>query len=199
MSDTCNSAHSRGTLWHLCQSDIVLKKEPRSYPMWRTTVSDILEQQQQNMWISQKERSRGRVSAVYGAKKRGTERQRLSFLDVKKARARRAEHVLLHMTWQRKGKAKGRRTRSLVQRDNPAERQYARKSGKVHLEKKIVLRVSTAKEEIVVTTGCDHWPPPHLDDKDYFKVFADARLKVEKEIALALPCIKRGEQSRETC
>ena len=45
---------------------------------------------------------------------------------------------------------KENRSRSPVQRDNSAERKHGRKTWKIHLEKKIVLRVSTAKEEIVV-------------------------------------------------
>ena len=31
------------------------------------------------------------------------------------------------------------------------------------------------------------------DDKDYFKVIADARLKLEKDVAPAMPCIVRED------
>ena len=37
------------------------------------------------------------------------------------------------------------------------------------------------------------------DDKDYFKLIADARLKLEKDIAPAVPCVHcEGRQSRKT-
>ena len=73
----------------------------------------------------------------------------MSLLDVKNARAEKEEHVLLNMTRQRKGRAKeidqeARFNNTLLQK------QYARKTGKVHLENKISHRVSTTKEEIVV-------------------------------------------------
>ena len=36
------------------------------------------------------------------------------------------------------------------------------------------------------------------DDKDYFKVLADARLKLQTDTALALPCIEREDSRGET-
>ena len=42
----------------LYQRDLVLKKEPKSKPELRAMVNDILRHQQQNMLISQKERSK---------------------------------------------------------------------------------------------------------------------------------------------
>ena len=67
-----------------------------------------------------------------------------------KARAQKAENVLLHMTWQRKGTAKeldheARINETIPKKDITPERQ-----GQVHLEKNIVLRASNTKEEIVV-------------------------------------------------
>ena len=35
------------------------------------------------------------------------------------------------------------------------------------------------------------------DDKDDFKVYADARLKLEKDTALALPCMERDDSRAE--
>ena len=58
----------------LYQSDIVLKKEPRSYPRLWTLAHGIVERQQQDMLISQQERSKNRVAAVYslqGSEKKG--------------------------------------------------------------------------------------------------------------------------------
>ena len=86
----------------LYQSDIVVKKEPRSYWKSRTMVNDILEQQQQNMLIAQKEqctlfeRSRRKANIVA--------------LGRQKARARNAENFLLNMTGLKKGKGKGNRS-----------------------------------------------------------------------------------------
>ena len=48
----------------LYRKDFVLRKEPRSYQRLRTMVNDIPEQQQQNMLISQQERSRDRAAAA---------------------------------------------------------------------------------------------------------------------------------------
>ena len=53
----------------LNQSDIVLQKEPRSYQKLSAIVNGIFEHKQQNMLISQKERSRDRAAPVYFSKK----------------------------------------------------------------------------------------------------------------------------------
>ena len=50
----------------------------------------------------------------------------------------------------KKGKVKGNRSRSPVQLHNSAERQCARKTGKVHLEKKISYSVQRQKRKFVV-------------------------------------------------
>ena len=68
-------------------------------------------------------------------------------MDVKKARSRKAENVILNMTRQRQGWAKEldqevRLHETMLQRSNTSARH--------HLEKKNVLRVSTTKEELAV-------------------------------------------------
>ena len=78
--------------------------------------------------------------------------------------ARKVENVLSSTTQQRKGKAKGvdQEARSKVQQnDNMPGRQ-----GEVHLEKKIVLRVSTTRGNCCHDRACDCWYPPHCK---YFK------------------------------
>ena len=51
---------------------MVFKKEPRSCPKLRAMVNDILEHQQQDMWISQKERSEdGAVSVSFFEERKG--------------------------------------------------------------------------------------------------------------------------------
>ena len=69
------SALVKNAMTFFFQQDVVLKKEPRSHKIWRSIVEDILDQQQQNMLISQKkERSRDRAAVAYtlrrGAEKR---------------------------------------------------------------------------------------------------------------------------------
>ena len=104
-----------------CQQDIVAKQEPKNYQILRTMVNDILEQQQQNMFFSQKERSRDRAS---------WEKAEIVDLACQKARARKAENVLSNMTRQRKTKAKEIDEEARLKVDNSAERQYARKTKK---------------------------------------------------------------------
>ena len=66
----------------LYQRDLVVKKEPRSKPKLRAMVNDILRHQQQNMLISQKERSKRQSSTSVLFEKRTRKRQRLPLLNV---------------------------------------------------------------------------------------------------------------------
>ena len=100
---------------------------------------DILEHQQQNMSVSQKERSRDRAAVVYFL--RGVEEKRVKRLVLKKA-----EDVLKHYL-AKEGKGKGHRSRITFQRDNSAVRQYARKTGKG------LLIHSLAKEEAIYNSS----------------------------------------------
>ena len=111
----------------LHQQDIVLKKEPRSYAKLRTVVNHILEHQQQNMLISQKERSRDRAAVHKEQKKKA----KIVDLGCQKGRARKADKVLLKLTWQRKSRAKdidqeGRSNKTTISAEPP----NARKTGK---------------------------------------------------------------------
>ena len=86
--------------------------------------------------------------------------------ECQKTRARKAENVLSNMTRQRK--AKDFDQQAPLKRDNSAERQYATETGKVHLDKKTVLRVSTTQQEFEVTieSVTVYW---HLTHRKYFK------------------------------
>ena len=119
----------------LYQSDMVLKKEPKSYQKWGTVVNDILEHQQQNMLISQKERSRDRAGAVYSLKEGSGQKQRLPLLDVHTLVLKRQKCSFEHDPT-KKGKGKGHRSRCPAQRDNSAERQYARNTRKKSIWKR---------------------------------------------------------------
>ena len=109
---------------------------------------DILEQQQQNMLISQKERSRDRAAAGYsskGAEEKGKDcRSGTSKSSCSKGGKSSFEHDTA-----KKGKSKGNRSRGLGK-----ERQFRRKTNTPQRGKspsgKEDFRVSTANEEIVV-------------------------------------------------
>ena len=88
-----------------CQQDIVLKKEPRSFQLSGTMVNDI-EHQQQNMSISQKERSRDRAAAGYPLFGSRRERSILSLLDVKRLVLERRKCSCEHDPGKKKGRAK---------------------------------------------------------------------------------------------
>ena len=104
----------------LYQSDTVLKMEPRSYQKWRTLVNDKLEHQQQKMLSSQKR-----------ALKRPMIKAKIVALGRPKGSCSQGGEWSF-WTWpgKERGKGKGHRSRSPVQRDISAERQYARKTGK---------------------------------------------------------------------
>ena len=115
------------------QKDVVLKREPRRCQRLRTMVNDIFEQQQQNMLISQKERSRdGSIFFKRGWRRR----QRLSILGCQKCLCSKGGESSFEHDTTKKGKGKGNRSRRPVHSDNSAERQYARKPGTVRLEKR---------------------------------------------------------------
>ena len=59
----------------LCQSDVFLITEPRSYHTLRILVNDIPEHRRQHMLIFPKERSRDRAAPVYTLKGSEVERQ----------------------------------------------------------------------------------------------------------------------------
>ena len=142
----------------LSQQDIVLKKEPRSCKILRTIVDDILEEQQQIMLISDKERGSFKKSDQETQQQQHTlqnelkDKAKIVDLGCQKARARKADNVHSNMTRQRKEKAKGIDQEAwLKKRQVSRTTTVPKNKGNVHREKKIVLRVSTAKEEIAVT------------------------------------------------
>ena len=104
------------------------QSQRRSYQILRAMMKDILEHEQQNMLISQKERSRDRAAPTYSSKRETEKWQRLPLLDVKRLVLKRRKVFL--WTWPSKER-EGQRTkiRSLNLRDNSAERQYAKKDG----------------------------------------------------------------------
>ena len=99
-----------------------------------------------NMLISQTERPRS--SVLFERSRR--ERQRLSLLDFKKVRARRAEHVLVNMTGRRKGRAKELDQEARLNEANPQKDNFARKSGRSPSGTESSSVFQLQKEEIVV-------------------------------------------------
>ena len=116
------------------------REDAKDWGPWSMTSSS---RQQQNMLISQKERSRdGSIFFKRGRRRR----QRLSILGCQKCLCSKGGESSFEHDTAKKGKGKGNRSRRPVHSDNSAERQYARKPGNSPSgEKKIVFRVSTAK------------------------------------------------------
>ena len=143
----------------LHQQDIVLKKEPRSYAKLRTVVNHILEHQQQNMLISQKERSRDRAAAYSSQGAEGKGQDCRSWMS--KGSCSKGGQCSFEIDLAKKEQSKGHRPRRAVQQDNYFSRTtLCQKNRKVHLEKKIVLRVSTTKKENCShDRECDYWHP----------------------------------------
>ena len=105
----------------------------------------------QNMLISQKERSRDRTAAAFSSKGSDEKRKILSIWMSQGPCSKGGKWTFEHDT-AKKGKGKGTRSRSPVKRHSSADK-IPRRQGEVHPEKKLVLRVSTTKEEIAVMFG----------------------------------------------
>ena len=86
------------------QQDMVLKKGAERHQTLRTTVNDILEQQQRNSLISEEERLKrpSSSSVLFGRELK--KMAKIVDLERQHACARKAEHVLLNMTRQRRGR-----------------------------------------------------------------------------------------------
>ena len=110
--------------------DTVLKKKPRSNQRLRTVVNDILDHQQQNMLISQKRAlKRWNGTQCTLCKEQKTEARYCHSWKSKCSCSEEGKSSFEHDP-EKRGEGKGHRSRSLVHRDNAAERQYARKTGR---------------------------------------------------------------------
>ena len=114
------------TLFH---QDVLVQKNQQATTDLRSMVKDILQQQQQQkMLISQNERARDRAAAAYSLKGPEEKGKYLRSLDIKKARAGKAENVLSNLSLQIKGKTKeidqGAQVQETIpQKDNIPQRQ----------------------------------------------------------------------------
>ena len=135
MSDEWNSPHSWSMRWPETGAEQLLLK-------LRTTVNDILEQQQHKMLISHKGRSRDRAAAYSskGADEKGKDCR--SFCSCSKG-----GQCSFEQDTAKKGKGKGNRSRNLVRRVKSDDSMPVRQ---VPLDKKIVLHVQTKNKVIAV-------------------------------------------------
>ena len=124
----------------LVHQDIVLKKGSRSGPRLRTMTSATLEQQQQHMLISQKERSRDRAAVAYSSK--GTEEKGKDYRSwtSKKFVLEKRKYSFEHDT-AKKGQDKELDQKSRSNETISQKGKIPEKHGEVHLKKKIVFHV----------------------------------------------------------
>ena len=148
----------------LIHQGLILRKEPRSYQRLRTMVHDILEQQQQHVDLSKKGAEETQQQQ-HPLRKELKREAKIVDLGHQKARAREAENVLSNMT--RRRKAKGNQSRSLVKRDNSADRQNTRKTGRSPSGKEDRPPCFNCKKgNCCHDRECDCWHPSHCK---YFK------------------------------
>ena len=91
-----------------CAERVIVVPEWYCRQKGKVMVNDVLENQQQDILISQEERSKDGAAVSLFKSERKRERQQLLVLDFKKDRARKAKDASSDMTQRRKAKAKER-------------------------------------------------------------------------------------------
>ena len=183
MSDRRTSLHSWRMRWHCVIKTFFWKRTKKLPQIYGACVNDILQQQQQQkMLISQNERARDRAAGAYSLKGSEEKGKYLRSLDIKKARAGKAENVLSNLTLQSKEKTKINWSRSPGTTDNSAERQYTPKTGRSPSgEEDRSPSFNHERGNCRDDRDCDYW---HLLHCKYFK---DDKCELGKDFLFVHP------------
>ena len=115
VNDKRKSLHSWRMRSNYISKTLFWKKEPKSHQRLRTMVNGILEQQQLNMFISQKERSRARAAAVCSSEG-AWEKAEIVDLACQESSCSKGGKCYFEYDTAKKGQGKGNRSRSSVKR-----------------------------------------------------------------------------------
>ena len=164
----------------LCQCDTFLEKEPRSYQQLRPTVSDILENHEQNILNSQNDRRKGSAASAL------KEKAKTAAPCLQEDHAQKARSVASNMT-QRRRQGKRGNTVSPVRRDNSAERQKGRKTGRSPSGNgDRPLCVIIKKQKCTQDRECDCWTSPA------FQIFIKGQCQFGKGLSVYSPTQTRS-------